>query len=312
MDTSARLSTAGYDLTTLSRERTGELCRSLTKEQLRITQRAGTEAAFCGGLVKQKRAGVYACLVCGLPLFDDSSKFESGTGWPSFHSAFDPEHVRSIDDSTHGMVRTEIRCARCDAHLGHVFPDGPPPTGQRHCLNSDALRFVPASANGLPAAAPTGFARGYFAGGCFWGVEHGFAALDGVVDVVSGYQGGQADSPNYQAVCTGTTGHTETVEVLYDPARISFRSLLEHFFRSHDPTTRNRQGPDVGSQYRSAIFVLDDAQRAEAEGIIDALTSKEAFPRPIITEVTEATTFWPAEEYHQDYHEKHGGSCGVG
>jgi len=131
-----------YDLTPLSDTRREELARDLSDEERRVLLSQGTEAPFCGGLLDNKVDGTYRCRLCDLPLFSSAHKFDSGTGWPSFHSPFRPEHIREIADDSHGMVRTEIRCARCDGHLGHVFPDGPPPTGQRYCLNSVSMRFV--------------------------------------------------------------------------------------------------------------------------------------------------------------------------
>jgi peptide-methionine (R)-S-oxide reductase len=136
-----RISTAGYDLTPLTSEKRDALAATLTPEERRIILHQGTEPPFCGGLLANKSSGVYSCRLCGLPLFRSDSKFESGTGWPSFTTPFDAEHVATISDSSHGMIRTEIRCARCDAHLGHVFEDGPPPTGLRYCMNSVSLRF---------------------------------------------------------------------------------------------------------------------------------------------------------------------------
>ena len=132
-----------YDIEPLSPERREELARSLTDEERQVILDHGTERPFCGTLLNNKQAGIYACRLCGLPLFRSDEKFESGTGWPSFTRAFDPEHVREIVDRSWGMVRTEIRCARCDGHLGHVFPDGPPPTGLRYCLNSASMTFAP-------------------------------------------------------------------------------------------------------------------------------------------------------------------------
>ncbi|MFN3593355.1 MAG: peptide-methionine (R)-S-oxide reductase MsrB [Thiobacillaceae bacterium] len=132
-----------YDLTPLTAAVRDALAQNLTAEERRVILHQGTEPPFCGGLLKEKRAGVFSCRLCGLPLFRSEAKFESGTGWPSFHTPLHPDHIRYLRDLSHGMVRTEIRCARCDGHLGHVFDDGPPPTGLRYCLNSVSLSFTP-------------------------------------------------------------------------------------------------------------------------------------------------------------------------
>jgi peptide-methionine (S)-S-oxide reductase len=161
-----------------------------------------------------------------------------------------------------------------------------------------------------PDDVPDGHARATFAAGCFWGVEDFFRNLPGVVDVVSGYTGGSVEHPTYEAVCSGRTGHAEAVLVTYDPTKIGYEELLEAFWRHHDPTTPNRQGPDVGTQYRSAVFVHDDAQDEAARASLAAYQSR--FRRPIVTEVVPATTFWPAEAYHQRYTERTGhGGCHV-
>ncbi|MBM1144802.1 MAG: peptide-methionine (R)-S-oxide reductase [Alcanivorax sp.] len=136
-------SASGHDLTPLTDAEKQQRAADLTTEERRILLNQGTEPPFCGGLLDNKEAGTYACKLCQLPLFRSDDKFESGTGWPSFFRPADPDHVRELQDASHGMVRTEIRCARCDGHLGHVFPDGPPPTGQRYCLNSASLVFQP-------------------------------------------------------------------------------------------------------------------------------------------------------------------------
>jgi peptide-methionine (R)-S-oxide reductase len=136
-------SASGYDLSPPSKEEFERLATDLTPEERRVLLHQGTEPPFCGGLLKNKEAGVYACRLCSLPLFKSTAKFESGTGWPSFYEPFDPDHIANIRDVSHGMVRVEIRCAKCDSHLGHVFEDGPRPTGQRYCLNSVSLKFVP-------------------------------------------------------------------------------------------------------------------------------------------------------------------------
>lgn len=151
-----RRSASGYDLTPLTPAERDRLAADLDPEERRVLLDHGTERPFCGGLLHNKGEGVYACRLCGLPLFQSGAKFESGTGWPSFYEAFDPEHVRNIEDTSYGMTRTEIRCARCDSHLGHVFPDGPPPTGQRYCLNSVAMQFVPEGQEPSPQGAASG------------------------------------------------------------------------------------------------------------------------------------------------------------
>ena len=161
-----------------------------------------------------------------------------------------------------------------------------------------------------PGDVPDALARATFAAGCFWGVEDFFRSVPGVVDAVSGYTGGNTASPTYPQVCSGTTGHAEAVLVTFDPSVVSYGALLEAFWRHHDPTTPNRQGPDVGTQYRSAVFVHDaDQEKAARESVADF---QARFARPIVTEITPASTFWPAEEYHQRYVEKTGhGACHV-
>ena len=145
-----------------------------------------------------------------------------------------------------------------------------------------------------------------FAAGCFWGVEDGFRAIPGVIDAVSGYCGGTVENPTYEQVCTGCTGHAETVEISYDPSRVTFAELLETFWTMHDPTTLNRQGPDVGTQYRSAVFYLDAEQEKIAREAKKQLNDTGRFSRPVVTEITPAVRFYRAEEYHQRYFEKHG------
>ena len=150
-----------------------------------------------------------------------------------------------------------------------------------------------------------------FGAGCFWGVEQFFREVPGVIDAVSGYAGGAVDHPTYKQVCTDETGHAEVVEMTFDPAIVSYATLVDLFFKMHDPTTLNRQGPDVGTQYRSAIFTHSPEQERVARARLEAAARSGRYRRPIVTTIEPAATFWRAEDYHQRYFEKHGGHCHV-
>jgi len=263
-----------------------------------------TERAFCGTLLDNKREGVYTCVGCGLPLFSSDAKFKSGTGWPSFFQPIAEENVATTRDESLGMVRTEIDCARCDGHLGHVFDDGPRPTGLRFCLNSESLSFTDSTdlaSLADPALEGGARATAVFAGGCFWCVEAVFEELDGVEEAISGYAGGSAETANYEAVCSGRTGHAEAVQIVYDPTRIGYAELLKVHFATHDPTTLNRQGADTGPQYRSAIFYANEREKTLAAAFIEDLDDSGAFSGPVVTKLEPLDAFYPAEAYHQNY-----------
>ena len=266
--------------------------KTLTPAEERVIVHKGTEAPFSGAFADQHEAGVYRCKRCGAPLFPSDGKFDSRSGWPSFDRAL-PGAVREVRDAD--GQRTEIVCASCDAHLGHVFRgEGFTAADTRHCVNSVSLDFE-------PAAAPRGEA--FFAGGCFWGVEHLMEQAPGVVLAESGYMGGRTSSPTYEEVCRGDSGHAEAVRVVFDPTRTSYEVLARLFFEIHDPTQRDRQGPDVGLQYRSAVFVADDEQRRVVRALIAEL---EARGYRVATRVEDAGAFWKAEAYHQDYYQRSG------
>jgi peptide methionine sulfoxide reductase msrA/msrB len=272
-----------------------KMLKKLTAEEKRIIVHKGTEAPFTGKYNDFYEEGIYTCKRCGAELYESSSKFKSGCGWPSFDDEIPGAIKRQVDADG---VRTEILCAKCGAHLGHVFKgEGLTQKNVRHCVNSISMNFIPAQKKQTETA--------IFASGCFWGTEYHFQKAPGVISTTVGYTGGEVDNPTYKQVCTDKTGHAEAVEVVYDPSTISYEQLAKLFFETHDFTQLNRQGPDMGRQYRSAIFYLNGEQKESAAMLVEELKKKGY---NVKTEITKAGKFWPAEEYHQEYYEKTGKS----
>lgn len=287
---------------------------ALKPDEARILLHHGTEYAFSGAFHDSQREGLYICKQCNNPLFRSADKFDSGTGWPSYDDTV-AGAVREITDADGS--RTEIVCANCNGHLGHVFRgESFTKKSTRHCVNSLSLNFVEAR----PKPAPGGvqpiadyisgknyerYASAVFAGGCFWCTEAAFERIYGVVDVISGYSGGASQYPTYEQVGAGSTDHAEAIIVYYDSLVVSFETLLDVFFVAHDPTQLNRQGPDVGRQYRSAIFHQNKAQEQQAKSKIEAIDKSGDLPKPIVTELAPYLEFWVAEAYHQDYYSLH-------
>ncbi len=261
--------------------------RNLTEKEKAVILFKGTEAAFTGKYYQFDKEGVYTCKRCGAELYRSEDKFSSHCGWPSFDDEIKGAIKKNPDRDG---KRTEIVCSNCGAHLGHLFR-GEQFTSKntRHCVNSISLNFTEKSINDTV----------YLAGGCFWGVEYYMQQQKGVVSTQVGYIGGRIDNPTYRIVCSKTTDYAEAVQVIYDTKKTNFENLAKVFFEIHDPTQLNRQGPDIGAQYRSAIFYTKIEQKDISRILIRELKQKGF---QVKTVVEPATKFYSAEDYHQNYY----------
>lgn len=262
----------------------------LTPEEEKVIIYKGTEVPFTGELLNNKATGTYICKRCNAPLYRSVDKFDSNCGWPSFDDEIPGAITRKPDPDGR---RTEITCSNCGAHLGHVFTgEGFTPKDTRHCVNSISMKFIPQKAD-----------TAYFASGCFWGTEYWMMKAPGVISTAVGFMGGHVNHPTYEQVCTGTTGHVETTQVVFDANLTAYENLVKLFFETHDFTQTNGQGPDIGSQYRSFIFYKNDGQKEVAGKYIRRLTSKGY---KVATTLARASAFWKAEDYHQQYYQHKG------
>lgn len=273
---------------------------SLTPEEQAVILHKATERPFTGEYDTVFSKGTYVCKQCNAPLYRSNDKFDAHCGWPSFDDAI-PGAVKRIPDAD--GQRTEIVCANCGAHLGHVFlNEGFTPKNTRYCVNSISMKFIP---DKVMKAEENNQETAYFASGCFWGTQYHFMKAIGVISTTVGYMGGHTKNPTYQEVCTGRTGHVETTEVVFDKTKTSYEDMIKLFFETHDFTQVGGQGPDIGDQYRSVIFYTSENQKIMAEKYIGILTQKGY---KVATILKPAPEFWKAEDYHQEYYEKKHGT----
>lgn len=266
----------------------------LTPQEYAVIVNKSTEAPYTGEFLNNKKNGVYTCKLCGSELYKSDDKFNSNCGWPSFDDEIDGA-IKRVPDAD--GKRVEIICATCGGHLGHIFEgEGFTSKNTRHCVNSISLDFKEIKTD-------ENIAKAYFAGGCFWGVEYYLEKLDGVQEVISGFMGGHIKNPSYYEVVRTDTGHLETVEVIYDKTKISFKQIAKTFFEIHDPTQTNGQGPDIGKQYLSAVFVNNANERETINELIKQLKSNGY---DVATKILEAQEFYEADESHQNYYNKKG------
>lgn len=264
--------------------------QSLDAETFKVTRQKGTEKPYTSEMCTLFEEGRYSCACCGTALFDAEEKFDSGSGWPSFTQPISNDLIAYHKDRGYGMYRIETVCNVCDAHLGHVFQDGPAPSFLRFCINGLALKKIESSIR-----------KATFGGGCFWCTEAIFQQLNGVIAVESGYSGGRGANPTYREVSSGLTGHAEVINIIYDKQIISYENLLRVHLSSHNPTTINKQGADRGTQYRSIVLFRNEEEQKVAVQVMQDM--QPLFEDIIVTELTAFEAFYKAEPYHQNYYQ---------
>lgn len=301
-----------WDASKFKKPTEAELKKTLSAMQFKVTQKEGTEPPFKNEFNDNKEEGIYVDVVSGEPLFSSKDKYESGTGWPSFFKALVKENIIEKEDKGFFGNRIEVRSKHGDSHLGHVFPDGPAPTGLRYCMNSAAMRFVPKAK--LKEAGYSEYEKLFetesktqavvFAGGCFWCMQPPFDKLDGVISTAAGYIGGSKETATYEVTSAGGTGHREAIQVVYDPKKINYEKLVQVFFQNIDPYDAKGQFCDKGEQYTSAAYHANDEQKNTYEKVKNELIKSGKLKSNLATLLLPEKPFYPAEDYHQSYYKK--------
>jgi peptide methionine sulfoxide reductase msrA/msrB len=296
-----------------------ELKKALTKLQYNVTQRDDTEPPFKNKYDQNKEDGIYVDIVSGEPLFSSLHKYDSKSGWPSFYQPLVKENIIEKEDRKLFSVRTEVRSKHADSHLGHVFTDGPKPTGLRYCMNSAAMRFILVKdlekegygeflvqfKDRKPQSEAL-IKKAMFAAGCFWCIEKDFEKFEseGIISVVSGYSGGAKGNPTYEEVSKGDTGHREVVEVTYDASKIKYERLLEIFWKNVDPYDSRGQFCDKGFHYTAAVYYSNDEERKIFVKSKNDFVRSGKLKGEIYISLEPSSVFYAAEDSHQDYYKK--------